>query len=258
MDWSSFWPDMLVAALTTGAIAALVLFAERRISNRAARRATFNAQAHAVDQAALLLERDFVYERRELAPDTKSLKKLRRIIRQVPSGVPLRHVPGYRYAEGVANADAALRIRIEAIMGHVQRYAVKPDVMEYLAEGVFLDHVTRIAKTPNAPWTWERQHTDVVFGLLSLRELEHDADVREDIDAYLIQRRLLHANREAFFKTHREGRMLEWAASIPFGEKNPRGLRRLWMERKSRKSVAQAKRRSEAEALELIQSISPY
>ncbi|MEV4689062.1 hypothetical protein [Microbacterium sp. LWH3-1.2] len=51
VDWSSFWPDMIVAIFTGLFVAAAVIFAERQISRRAALRESADAQRRVVTEA---------------------------------------------------------------------------------------------------------------------------------------------------------------------------------------------------------------
>ncbi len=257
MDWSSFWPDMLVAGLTTGVIAALVLFAEHRISKRSAKRAALNAQTHVVQQAALLLDREFTYAYRTLEPDTKNLRKLRKLVRAVPAGKPAEPVRPYRYAEGTSNADEALRIRIEAIHSHIDRYSAMPGLSRDFVRGTFIDHARKFAEHPDDEHVWNWTGLQYVFKDSMQAEIESDEELAEALDAYVTQRQVLHAYREAFLLANGDWRIHEWSASIAAQKGDPRWPVTWWREWNRRADVAAAKRRADADAAELIAGINP-
>lgn len=257
MDWSSFWPDMLVAALTTGVIAALVLFAEHRIAKRAAKRAVLNAQTQVVQQAALLLDRNFTYAYRKLEPDTKNLRKLRKLVRAVPAGKSAEPVRPYRYAEGTSNADDVLRIRIEAIHSHIDRYSAMPGLSRDFVHGTFVDHARKFADSPDDERAWDWTGLHYVFNDSMQAAIESDAELAEALDAYVIQRKALHTYRNAFILANSGWRVHEWGASVAAQRGDPRWPVRWWRELRRRSFVAAAKRKADAEAAELIARIEP-
>lgn len=268
MDWSSFWPDMLVAGLTTGVIAWLVLTAERRISDRSARRAVHKAQMDAVDGARLLLDRDVVYQSDGLKPETKILRRVRRLVRDVPAGLPIWPVVGYHFVRRSADTAETQEVLIETIDEHISRYEAMLKSKSFVGPAI-RKQVSRWASAPRPvharerferpPRLWDWTGLELVIPPAVQSQIENDLDLNLSIDNYIHSRHLLSVFREAFAHADVTARSDEWKASIAAAKDAPHNLvKKWWRERQRWKAIQKAWAKASLEADGIVLEFDPY
>lgn len=268
MDWSSFVPDLIVSGLTTGGIAWLVLTAERRISDRASSRAALKAQTDAVDGARLLLDHEVVYESDGLKPQTRTLKRLRRLVRDVPADRPRWPVVGYHFVKQAAEIASIQDVLIDAIEDHISRYAailrsdsfVGPTIRKHVSQWASVPRPERWqSRFDQPPRVWDWEGLQYVIEPEVQAQIEADDELAQAIDNYIHSRQMLAVYREAFNHADVTARSDEWKASLAAAAGAPHNrAQRWWRERKRWSAVQSAWERADAQGREMVSAFDPY
>ncbi|MFJ6427513.1 hypothetical protein [Microbacterium maritypicum] len=258
MDWSSFWPDMIVAGLTTGGIALLVLTAEQRISRRRHRQETSNAQHQVVEAARSVLASPLVFKknaRPSLVPAERHFTRLSDEVSRVPNGAPLDHVVGYYWVANAVGAAEQLRFQADALIERFTEYERMVDGRTTIPQEM-VTNVTMFAHMPNLthPLPWNLavipRHVRVT--------LDADEELTTEVLAYLHQRRLLEAYREAFLQADGEWRAEAWVATVNMAKGAPHNLikakYRTW---KMNRQIEAAGMKAESNAQDIVTAVDP-
>ncbi|KQR39208.1 hypothetical protein [Microbacterium sp. Leaf159] len=258
-DFSSFGPDALIGIGTGLIVAMIVLGTERRLAKRTRSLEVTNAEAAVVEKARSVLRHPLVWDPDfyDLKPSRTHLDRLVPVVQAVPSGDPIELFPGSHHAHRVVDLLDDLEASEHAIDGQRSKYESTYDLMA-VPDAVGYN-IRRLLRPPHDPmWLWEWPKIgDRIRVTADLRDaIESDMDLRQFIDEYVRNRRLLEAHREAFNLADGSWRADEWTALLQLASGAPHNpVKKLWRKVKYDRAVQAAKARADASGQERLLAI---
>lgn len=204
-DWSSFWPDMLVALFTGVFVGIAVLLAERNIDARARRREVARRKTELVDRYRFDLMSPLVFDAETLLPDPVILKRLQRAMRGLPVEGDNR-VLGMRTIRRMLDSWDALKISTSKLDRDLPRYArsmvqeMPPKILRPSAREMEARIRRVISEGASSPATFEVPQA--LRALTGIPEWEMPEDLYILINEYLDARVTLEASQVAFTKAN--------------------------------------------------------
>ncbi len=260
-DFSSFGPDLLIGIGTGLIVAMIVLGTERRLAKRARSLEVTNAEAAVVQKARSVLRHPLVWDPNalDLTPSRDHLERLIPVVQAVPTGEPLELFPGVHHAHRVVQLLDDVESSADSVFTQQDHYEVPRDagaVSEAIAH-----NIRRLLHPPyNPTWEWDWPELDGWnrYPQDLKAQIENDSQLRQYMDEYVRNRRLLEAHRQAFLEADSLWRVEEWSASTARFAGAPHNFSRsFWRKRRYEQAVAKAKARAEETASHNITAIDP-
>ena len=230
MNWDSFLPDLLVGVVTGGLVGGVVLGAERRLSKRARSLEVTNAEGAVVEKARAVLRHPIVWDEEcnDLTPGRTQLDRLVPVVKAVPTGEPLERYPGIVHAYRVVQLLDEVESSADAIF--TERTKHESDLDLLAVPDAIAHNIKRLLQPPYDPlwaWEWPEPYGPRLSAAIKAA-IEQDLDLRQVMDEYVRNRRLLEAHRESFVLVDGSWRADEWAALLKKTRNAPRFFATKW------------------------------
>lgn len=261
-DFSSFGPDALIGIGTGLIVAMIVLGAERRLAARARTLEVTNAMGGVVEKARSVLKHRIEWDEEalNLYPDRTHLDRLVPAVSAVPSGDPQEKFPGYHHAVRVVEVLDEVTADAAALDNQAGKHEWNENVLAipYTVANTILALVNEPGPVTN-DWTFQwsdRVHRPVPKSLVEA--VENDQELRQYLQDYVRDRRLLEAHRKAFLTADGMWRADEWAALTQrFMDVPHNPIKSAWRRLKYNRAVEHAQAKAEAEANKIILNVDP-
>jgi hypothetical protein len=173
MDWSSFWPDMIVAVFTGVFVGLTVLVVERRLSTRAAERESARAQAQAVSRATRWMRASVTYVPRSLVPDDTDMQRVRATIEDAAIPDSEAVSPQFDVLREYVSAWDAMVVSARKVEARINAKAINPKHMfDSLNRVISLYGSMSVAPDPPSTPIWHALWADFNGRVASDRELD--------------------------------------------------------------------------------------
>ncbi|MFJ4173377.1 hypothetical protein [Microbacterium sp. NPDC089696] len=258
-DWSSFGPDALIGIGTGLIVAMIVLGTERRFAKRARGLEVSNAEAAVVAKARVALRHPIAWGSaiHDLNPDRTQLDRLVPVVGAVPTGEPSQRFPGVIHAHRAVQLLDEVESSADAVFAQQAKHETPHDLLA--VSDAVLHNIDRLLREPgDLMWLWEWPEPGGWARLSPKmkRDVEDDLDLRQYMDEYVRNRRLLEAHREAFILVDGAWRADEWTATVLKTRDAPRSFWKRW--RRSfayRRSVREAMDGAEMLGYEIVSAV---
>lgn len=261
MNWDSFVPDLLVGLATGGLVGGVVLGAERRLSQRARRLEVTNAEGAVVEKARTVLRHPLVWDEDfyDLSPDQTQLSRLVPVVKAVPTGEPLERVPGIVHAYRVVQLLDEVDSSADAIFTERTKHETDHDVLA--VPDAIAHNIKLLLQPPHDPlwaWEWPERGGRPRLSPGEKAAIEQDVDLRQYLDEYVRNRRLLESHREAFLLVDGSWRADEWTALLAKTRNAPRFFITKWRRALVyKRDVQRAVSTAEQNGYDIITKIDP-